>query len=797
MKYFLLVILLFFSTIASFAQTVQWMQNFDTSNQAMPEMMLDSAGNSYIYNAIYTGVRANIVKFDKNGTQLWSIKMLDSLQEGNIFYAPLFITTDSRQNVYGITTEMSYTGFDIQATNGSFHLGPSGYDSYAQLIAFKLDKDGNFLWSSAIECTSGSPRGIVFDKYTNYVYPIATYESVAKSGALSLTSPATSNADLASISFFWSIDANSGKIKDFKNLYVGESGTLIPLADHLAYFSSNMFTEDVPGNYLQLDRSGNIQKTKPISLSQLFQFQPADVSSGYYYDFGLTSSFGMLGFYDFRDRLRKFDLYGNGVKETDYSIFDSVRQQKLPVLSTGAIKAIDDHNLLIYASNLTANKTFYLGDSLATYDFRLTFMDDNFNINKNIKCSSTSYLVINSIEYDKADSSCYLLFSGNQQNTIKIGSAVINIPPHDINVNYTYLVKIKFDTVSLIDNTQPAIVSMVYDQQAQAAAISDTLATVISVAQPGTNLSLLSPVFTLTPGTYFKTQLPTTIDLSKPFTVSLLNTQGVQKDWTITVVKNSGRNNIDTLSLQQQLSYQRDTVNKTIDVLVDRSVDLHNTSFTSFVADQYTTVSPDPASVKDFSGTRTFSVTADNGNTAQWTVTVDRKLSSADDILALQLAGQIDTAHINDINKIVTIQSNNLQTSIESIKLSPGATLISPLNNITDFTAPVTFVVEAEDGSVANWQVNVSKLRFDGLNTIRLYPVPAVTTLNIAFKIPLQTESFVVLSSISGQQLFARTFSAGGSLPLDIDVSDYPEGVYILSITNSGHVYRQKVIIKR
>ena len=338
---------------------------------------------------------------------------------------------------------------------------------------------------------------------------------------------------------------------------------------------------------------------------------------------------------------------------------------------------------------------------------------------------------------------------------------------------------------------------MHYDQEAAAATISDTLASVKSVAQPGTTLSSLSPVFTLSPGARFKVQPSPLMDISKPVKLTLINDKGAEKDWTITVIKTGSRNNIDTLSLPAQLSYQRDTINKTIHVLVNNSIDLHNTSFTSFVADRYSIVSPVPASVKDFSNPQTFLITAENGNVAQWTVTVDRKLSSANDILALSLAGQLDTAHINDINKVITVRSNVLKTSILSIKVSDGATLMSPLVNTIDFTKQVVFVVKAEDGTLANWDVNVTQLPFNGFEAIKLYPMPAITTLSVLFKMPLQTESSIALLSVYGRTLFSKNFSGDGSLPLAIDVSNYPDGIYILSITNSGHVYTQKVIIKR
>lgn len=798
MKSIYIFIFFLLISVASFGQTIQWMQNFDTSNQATPAVMLDSAGNSYVYNAIFTGVRANIIKYDKNGNQLWAIKMVDSLLEGGMFYSPLYIAVDKQQNVYGFTTEISYTGFDIKATNGSFHLGPNSYNSDQQLIAFKLDKNGNFQWTSTVGCFTGNVGGIVYDPYTDMVYPLGTYSLFLSYGSTTLRSPATANSDILPISFFWSIDAKTGQTKNVKNLYIGLAGTLVPLSDRLSYYYVPSDVAPASGNYLELDHTGSIIKSKELAIFGLYyNAQAVSSSSAYYFDSGLAGNLGILGYYDFRNSIRKFDLYGNLASQIDYFMFDTIKQQKVQVFSIGGIKPLNSKNIFFYGANLQDGKTYFLGDSLAKYDFRLVFMDDKFNVKTNIKCSATSYVTINSFDYNPSDNTFVMLLSGNQANTIKIGSATINVPSHDINVNYTYLLKVKFDSVALINDSAPAILSMVYDQETQAAEINDTTATINSIAQPGANLSVLAPVFTLSDGSHFKTPLPNTLDLSKPLTVTVVNAAGAERNWTINVIKTYNKNNIDTVSFLNQLSYKRDTVNKAITVLVDRSDDLHKLSFATFKADSLTTVSPDPSSVKDFSTPQVFSVKADNGDVARWTITVDRKLSSANDILSLQLVGQLDTAHINDINKTVTIRTNTLTTSIQTIKLSDGANLISPLSNTIDFSNPVTFEIQAEDGTIADWEIKVSHMQFTGLDVIRLYPMPAINNLNVSFKIPLQTQSLVTLSSIYGVKLFSKTIEVNGSSPFDINVSGYPAGTYLLTVTNAGHVYTQKVIINR
>jgi hypothetical protein len=118
------------------------------------------------------------------------------------------------------------------------------------------------------------------------------------------------------------------------------------------------------------------------------------------------------------------------------------------------------------------------------------------------------------------------------------------------------------------------------------------------------------------------------------------------------------------------------------------------------------------------------------------------------------------------------------------------------LGNTIDFTNPVDFEIQAEDGTTANWQVKVTQLAFSGLDVVRLYPMPAFNTLNVAFKIPLEAESSVTFSSIQGVKLFSKTVSTDGYSPFDIDVSEYPEGAYLLTVINGGHTYTKKVIIK-
>jgi hypothetical protein len=119
-----------------------------------------------------------------------------------------------------------------------------------------------------------------------------------------------------------------------------------------------------------------------------------------------------------------------------------------------------------------------------------------------------------------------------------------------------------------------------------------------------------------------------------------------------------------------------------------------------------------PASgAQDFSTPFTYTVTAYNGLQQQWTVTVTRVQSTANDILTFSLAEQATPAVIDVFNHTVSIVVNygtDLSLLTPDITVSSFATINPASGDARDFTGPVTYMVTAYNGSQQQWTVTVS-----------------------------------------------------------------------------------------
>ena len=116
-------------------------------------------------------------------------------------------------------------------------------------------------------------------------------------------------------------------------------------------------------------------------------------------------------------------------------------------------------------------------------------------------------------------------------------------------------------------------------------------------------------------------------------------------------------------------------------------------------------------------GTYSATITVDyDSKTVDTTVnfTVDRKLSSAKDIIVFKIAGQTGATIIQGTDISVTLPyGSSLDHLDPTTYISPLATVVSSSPD-NDFNAPVTYTVTAEDGSTKVYTVTVTILADNG-----------------------------------------------------------------------------------
>ncbi|CAE7291981.1 unnamed protein product [Symbiodinium microadriaticum] len=150
------------------------------------------------------------------------------------------------------------------------------------------------------------------------------------------------------------------------------------------------------------------------------------------------------------------------------------------------------------------------------------------------------------------------------------------------------------------------------------------------------------------------------------------------------------------------------TVKIEVELETDRA-DLTPTIVTS------TNGSIDPASgvSQDFTNPLTYTVTAENDDTQEWTVTVTNVSNTATDILSFSFEEETGDASIDVDNHTVTIEvehGSDLTDLTPTITVSSGAT-IDPESGVTgDFSNDVAYTVTAEDEATQQeWTVTVTE----------------------------------------------------------------------------------------
>ena len=116
------------------------------------------------------------------------------------------------------------------------------------------------------------------------------------------------------------------------------------------------------------------------------------------------------------------------------------------------------------------------------------------------------------------------------------------------------------------------------------------------------------------------------------------------------------------------------------------------------------TVSPLSGVAPDFTEAVTYTVTAEDSSSQAWTVTcvVDPALSSAKDITAFAVPGQVGASTIDAGTHTVTFHMANgtaVTALVPIVTVSASAT-VAPLSGAApDFTGAVTYTVTAEDST--------------------------------------------------------------------------------------------------
>ena len=227
------------------------------------------------------------------------------------------------------------------------------------------------------------------------------------------------------------------------------------------------------------------------------------------------------------------------------------------------------------------------------------------------------------------------------------------------------------------------------------------------------NISLTqqAPVITVSPKATVRPATGVAQDFTKPVKYTVTAENGTTVTYTVNArVESVGK---EITSFEFKAFAQKGTINRiTKTIVLNLSSGASVTSITPTIAiSSKATVRPATGVAQDFTKPVKYTVTAEDGSTAVYTVTVNVAQSSDKRITSFKVGAA--TAAIDEAKKQISLDlpSGATITSVTPTIVIPTGATVSPASGVTqDFTNPVKYTVTAEDGRKAVYTVTVSVL---------------------------------------------------------------------------------------
>ncbi len=331
-------------------------------------------------------------------------------------------------------------------------------------------------------------------------------------------------------------------------------------------------------------------------------------------------------------------------------------------------------------------------------------------------------------------------------------------------------------TVSIAPNTDNDILT--FDIGSNIGTVNATNHTVAVTVPFGTNVTALVADFTLSPqasarvGGTLQVSGTTPNNFTNPVTYAVQAGDGTNQNWTVTVsIAPNTDNDILTFDIGTNIGTVNAT-NHTVAVTVP-----FGTNVTALVADF--TLSPQASArvggtpqvsgttPNNFTNPVTYAVQAGDGTNQNWTVTVSIAPNTDNDILTFDIGTNIGTVNATNHTVAVTVPfGTNVTALVADFTLSPqasarvGGTLQVSGTTPNNFTNPVTYAVQAGDGTNQNWTVTVS-FSANTQTDILTYSLPGQTgpavinngnhTVNVEVPYGTNVTAFVATFTLSSQ----------------------------------------------
>ena len=223
------------------------------------------------------------------------------------------------------------------------------------------------------------------------------------------------------------------------------------------------------------------------------------------------------------------------------------------------------------------------------------------------------------------------------------------------------------------------------------------------------DVSQLTPIVIVSEGAFVDPPSGSTVDFTEPVIYTVTALDGSVATYTITVNRIlSSDNELISLSIPN-ITYDIKIEESDISVDVYRHVDISKLTPIVTVSEG-ATIDPPSSTTVDFTNPVIYTVTAQDGSAAEYTVTITKSLSRRNDIEIFELIGTQQIFEREGDNLFVYVPYETDITNISTdIVISDLATASPASGEYMDFTNPQIYTVTASDGASKDYLVTVKR----------------------------------------------------------------------------------------
>jgi uncharacterized repeat protein (TIGR02543 family) len=238
--------------------------------------------------------------------------------------------------------------------------------------------------------------------------------------------------------------------------------------------------------------------------------------------------------------------------------------------------------------------------------------------------------------------------------------------------------------------------------------INETLHTVTIDAPFGTAVNNMTTSITHN-GEFISPASGEALDFTSPVTYTVTAADGTTQAYTVTVnVAAADAKAITAFTITSPAA--AGVINETLHtVTIDMPYGTVVTSLTPTITITGASISPASGEARDFSGPVTYTVTAADGTTQAYTVTVNVAANNAKAITGFSFASPAATGTITEGTKTIAVTApyGTALTSLTPTITITGTSISPASGTAQNFTGPVPYTVQAGDGSTQVYTVTV------------------------------------------------------------------------------------------